>query len=116
MLCTTKIIRDALSIIDAWDWHDHLSRLACLDRIPRSAARLVKQISKFIHVSNYMLEVLRWLPVRQRIEYRVAFLVWRCQLGLAPSYLLDLCRPVSTIRSSRSLRSAGKGCSQSYLS
>ena len=90
-------------------------RLACLDRILRSAARLIGQIPKFSHVSNYMLEVLHWLPVRQRIEYRVASLVWRCQLGLAPTYLLDLCRPVSGTRSSRSLRSAGKGCSQSRL-
>src|SRR6218665_999169 len=48
-----------------------------------------------------MLNVLHWLPVRQRIQYRVASLVWRCQLGLAPAYLMDLyisqcrhCRPL----------------------
>src|ERR1043165_3231035 len=56
-----------------------------------------------------MLEVLHWLPVRQHIEYRVASLVWRCQLGLAPTNLLDLCRPVLGTRSTRSLRSASKG-------
>ena len=70
-------------------------RLACLDRIQRSSARLIGQIPKFGHVTGYMLEVLRWLPVRQRIEYRVASLVWRCQLGIAPIYLIifvDLCR------------------------
>jgi len=53
-----------------------------------------------------MLEVLRWLPVRQRIEYRIASLVWRCTLGLASTYLLDLCQPVSESRSGRNLRSA----------
>src|SRR6218665_3652644 len=56
-----------------------------------------------------MLEVLHWLPIRQRMEYRVASLVWRCQLGLAPIYLIDLCRPVSGSRSSRCLRSSERG-------
>ena len=84
-------------------------RLACLDRILCSAARVIGHIPKFSHVSNYMLEVLHWLPVRQRIEYRVASLIWRCQLGLAPTYLLDLCRPLLSTRSNCSLRSAGKG-------
>src|SRR6218665_566318 len=44
-----------------------------------------------------MLNVLLWLPVRQRIQYRVTSLVWWCQLGLAPVYLMDLCRPVSAM-------------------
>ena len=56
-----------------------------------------------------MLEFLHWLPIHQRIEYRIGALVWRCQLGLTPTYLLDLCRPVSGAQGSRSLRSAGKG-------
>src|SRR6218665_4162567 len=34
---------------------------------------------------------------------------WRCQLGLAPAYLRDLCRPVSGAQGSRSLRSAERG-------
>src|SRR6218665_152754 len=44
-----------------------------------------------------MLGVLRWLPARQRIWYKVASLVWRCQLDIAPIYLIDLCRHVSGI-------------------
>src|SRR6218665_850773 len=40
------------------------------------------------------------------IEHRVVSLVWRCQLGLAPAYLIDLCRPVSGAWASRSLHSA----------
>src|SRR6218665_1234351 len=84
-------------------------RLVSLSRVLRSAARLIGQIPKFGHVSSYMLEVLHWLPIRQRMEYRVASLVWRCQLGLALAYLIDLCRPVSGSRSSRSLRSSERG-------
>ena len=49
----------------------------------------------FEHVTIYkLLDVLHWLPIRQRIDI-VVYLVWRCQLGLAPAYLIDLCRPVS---------------------
>ena len=56
-----------------------------------------------------MRDVLRWLPVSQRISYRVAAVVSRCVLGCAPSYLRDLCRPVSDVAARRVLRSATKG-------
>src|SRR6218665_2799985 len=84
-------------------------RLASLSRVLRSAAHLIGRIPKFDHVSSYMLEVLHWPPIRQRIEYRVASMVWQCQLGLSSTYLIDLCRPVSGSRSSRSLHSSEKG-------
>src|SRR6218665_4182215 len=93
----------------------HLSDKACLERIQRFAARLIGQIPKFGQLAGYMLKVLRWLPVRQRIEYRVASFVWRFQLDIAPIYLTDLCRSVSGIASGCSLRSAGRGSSQSRL-
>jgi len=66
-------------------------------------------------VFTLTVEVLRWLPVRQRIEYRDASLVWRCQSGIAPIYLIDLCRSVSGVASSSSLSSAGSGSLQSHL-
>src|SRR6218665_549600 len=55
-----------------------------------------------------MLVVLCWLAPYPT-AYKVASLVWRCQLGIAPIYLIDLCRSVSGIASGRSLRSAGRG-------
>ena len=35
-------------------------------------------------VSAYMRDTLHWLPVAQRISYRIAVLVWRCLPGSAP--------------------------------
>src|SRR6218665_1906692 len=70
----------------------------------RSAARLIGGIPKFGHVSQYMLDVLHWLPAEQRIAYRIASLVWRCLVGLAPVYLRELCCPPLSAMSSRSLR------------
>jgi hypothetical protein len=85
------------------------ARLSCLVRVLRSAARLIGRIPKFDHISSYMLDVLHWLPLRQRIEYRLAAFVWRCLLGLAPVYLTELCSPTLSARGSRSLRSAEQG-------
>ena len=80
-----------------------------LDRVLRSAARLIGHIPKYAPVSAYMRDVLHWLPASQRISYRIAALVWRCLTGSAPSYLYDLCRPVSDLASRRALRSSTKG-------
>src|SRR5688572_13330440 len=84
-------------------------RLGCLDRVFHSAARLIGRIPKFAHVSSFMRDVLHWLPIEQRIEYRIAALVWRCSLGIAPSYLSELPCPVLSARGSRSLRSSQHG-------
>ena len=51
------------------------TRLNCLNHVLRSAARLIGRLSKFVHISAYMRDVLHWLPLRQRIEFRVAVLV-----------------------------------------
>ena len=83
-----------------------LGVLGRLDRVMRSAARLIGRIPKFGSVSAYMRDVLHWLPVAQRIPYRIAALVSRCIVGCAPSYLRDLCRPVSDVVARRALRSA----------
>src|SRR6218665_4088661 len=85
------------------------TRLNCLDRVMRSAARLIGRVSKFDHISAYTRDVLHWLPLRQHIEFRVAVLVWNPLIGQAPAYLTDLCRPSLSARSSRHLRSAEQG-------
>src|SRR6218665_3239188 len=84
-------------------------RLGCLDRVLRSAALLIGGIPKFGHVSKYMLDVLDWPPAEQRISYRTASIVWRCLLGLAPLYLRELCCPLHSAMTSRSLRSSQQG-------
>src|SRR6218665_2444692 len=56
-----------------------------------------------------MLDVLNWLPAKQRISYRIASIVWRCLLGLAPLYLRELCCPLHSAMRSRSLRSSQEG-------
>jgi len=71
-----------------------------LDRGLRSDVHLVGHIPKYASVSTYVRDVLHWLPVSQRILYRIAEFVWQCLTGCAPSYLTDLCTPVSDLASS----------------
>src|SRR6218665_3379509 len=56
-----------------------------------------------------MLDVLHWLPLQQRIIFRIGAMVWRCILGLAPAYLRDLCCPTPGTRCRSSLRSSEQG-------
>src|SRR6218665_2972549 len=65
--------------------------------------------NQIYHISAYMRDVLHWLPLRQRIEFWVAVLVWYSLIGQAPAYLTDLCRPSFSVRSTRHLRSAEQG-------
>src|SRR6218665_3942961 len=69
------------------------TRLNCLNRVLRSAARLIGRVSKFDPISAHMRDVLHWLPLRQRIEFRGAVLVWYSLIGQAHAYLTDLCCP-----------------------
>src|SRR6218665_2364668 len=86
-----------------------LAQTARLDWVLRCAARLIGRIQKYVSVSAYMRDTLHWLPIDQRISYRIAVLVWRCILGSAPGYLCELCRPVSGLPGRRALRSSVTG-------
>jgi len=52
---------------------------------------------------------LHWLPVQQRIEYKVCVLVYKCLHQAAPTYLSELCTSASTSASRSHLRSAARG-------
>jgi len=79
-------------------------------RVHRAAARLIGADSRSLTTyDQYMRDVLRWLLFPQRISYRIASLVWRCLSGRAPSYLRELCRPLSSCAGRRTLRSSVQG-------
>src|SRR6218665_276285 len=53
--------------------------------------------------------LLRCLPFSWQIQYRITAMVSRCVLHFAPSYLCDLCCPVSVLAARRVLHSAARG-------
>jgi len=81
------------------------NQLDRLQSVINAAARLVCSARKYEHITP-LLRDLHWLPVRERIGFKLAVLVFRCLHGTAPPYLAnELCR-VADIDARRRLRSA----------
>ena len=76
-----------------------------LQSVMNAAAWLIFQSSKFDHVTP-VLRQLHWLKVRERIDFKLAVLVYKCLHGLALPYLIDeLCQPAD-LKAQQRLRSA----------
>jgi hypothetical protein len=80
-----------------------------LQAILNAAARLIGGIAKFDHISSFIRDSLHWLPIRQRIQFKVCSLMRNCLAGSAPHYLRSYCTPVSSLPSRSSLRSSARG-------
>ena len=65
------------------------SLLDRLQKVQNAAARVIVRAGKFEAVSGHI-RYLHWLPVRQRITFKVAVLTFRCLNGSAPPYLTRL--------------------------
>ena len=64
-------------------------QLERLQKVQNYAARVIAKAPKYCHVTP-ILAALHWLPVRQRVEYKIALYVYKALHGLAPSYLSDM--------------------------
>ena len=73
--------------------------------IQNAAARLVTGVRKYERMTP-VLRSLHWLPVRHRITFKTAVIMFKCLHGQAPLYLTELCRPISSDTGHRHLRSA----------
>ena len=72
-----------------------------LQLIQNTAARLVTRTRKHEHITP-VLRRLHWLPVRERIDYKILLLAFKGLHGLAPRYLAELLvqnRPHKALRS-----------------
>jgi len=87
------------------------AHLRPLHWVQNAVARLITGSGKrkFDHVASTMRDDLNWLPVRQRILFKLCSLVSKCLRRAAPSYLSDLCVPVSATTACSSLRSSSRG-------
>ena len=84
-------------------WWCYSSSVVLTTATPRSSAYL--NISFNGHITP-LLRQLHWLEVKQRIEFKVVVLVYKCLQGSAPHYPADeLCR-TADIQSRSCLRSA----------
>ena len=75
-----------------------------LQRIQNTAARVVTLSRKHDHITPVMVQ-LHWLPIRQRIVFKLMLLTYKALNGEAPVYISDL---ITTYQPSRTLRSASQ--------
>ena len=72
-----------------------------LQRVQNSAARIVCGLKKHDHITP-ALKKLHWLPIQQRITYKICLMVFKTRLGEAPRYLQDIIKPYIPARHLRS--------------
>lgn len=72
-----------------------------LQRVQNAAARIIVKKGKRHSISAIMQEI-HWLPVKQRIDFKILCLTFRCLKGTSPKYLADLLRPYEPSRDLRS--------------
>ncbi len=75
---------------------DHLIKK--LQSVQNSAARLISQVKKHDHIT-LVLKDLHWLPVCQRILFKILVVTCKAPHGLAPKYISDLVEPYVPSRS-----------------
>ena len=101
-------IRNSMSLVMSWlDYYYAVlyglpdAQLQKLQLVQNAAARLVTETHRREHITP-VLFALHWLPIRQRIQFKLLLLVYRCIHQLAPAYLMDLVVPYVPARSLRS--------------
>ena len=72
-----------------------------LQKILNIAARILCRIPKYDHISSTLRD-LHWLPIRQRIIFKILILTYQAYHHTAPPYLCDMIVPYSNVRSLRS--------------
>jgi hypothetical protein len=82
---------------------DHL--LDKIQKIQNNAARIVKKIKKYDHITP-ALEQLHWLPIKQRIIFKILLITYKAYHNSTPTYLRELLilkEKTRTLRSSNRL-------------
>ena len=87
----------------------HSYLLDRLQSVLNSAARLVLNIPKFSHISAAIRDKLLWLPIRRRIDFKIALMFRHCLVGAVPEYLMEMCHPVGSAVGRQCRRSASRG-------
>jgi len=85
------------------------SLLAPLQSVLRSAARAVLRCLHRAGLMRLIRERLHWLPVPDRITFKLATLDYKCISGRAPDYLVRLCTDVESVEARARLCSVTDG-------
>lgn len=75
-----------------------------LQLVQNTAARLITRTKKFDHITEVLYN-LHWLPVQQRINFKIMLIAFRAIHNTLPSYICEL---FASYKPTRSLRSTNK--------
>ena len=77
------------------------SQLSKLQKLQNAAARIVTLSPKRTHITP-ILQSLHWLPINDRIVFKILLLIFHCVQGSAPQYNISLVHPYIPARNLRS--------------
>ena len=80
-----------------------------LHSVLNAAARLISNKRKFDHITPVLMNQLHWLPICQRIEFKISVFVRNVVHGRGPIYLSCTCNLVQEVNTRVHLRSAVRG-------
>ena len=63
--------------------------LCKLQRVQNAAARLICNVGRFSHITPTLFS-LHWLPIRNRIQFKILLFTYKALNGLAPAYITEL--------------------------
>jgi len=72
-----------------------------LQSVQNAATRLITLSKKHDHITPLLIN-LHWLPIEERIKYKIFLVVFKCLHGVTPSYIDDL---ITIYKPARNLRS-----------
>lgn len=107
-----SIVSSRLDYCNALYYNMSSTNVAKLQRVQNTLARVVLKLRKHDHVSAALAR-LHWLPVEQRIAFKVATLTFKLRLHHQPDYLYELIQPYNP---ARELRSSNQGLLNSTVS
>ena len=77
------------------------SKIQRIQHLQNYAARILLKKSRYERATPLLFE-LHWLPVKLRIDYKIATLIFKCLHNLAPIYLQNIIEPYQPSRNLRS--------------
>src|SRR6218665_3435368 len=93
----------------AWLENLSISWIACnLSSMPLLGCCATGENTTTDHVTPILRDVLHWLPVPLRVEFKICLLVYKSLHGAAPGYLRDYCKETHSSASGLRIRSTDK--------
>lgn len=80
-----------------------------LQSVQNAAARLVGGLARCDHVTPILRDHLHWLPIKERIDFKIAVLTYKSLHQQAPDYLSTMCIPATSLSALGRSRSATHG-------